>query len=168
MLKFFTLIFMLSLQPVFADDQLSDYRQEANQVGTARLSVMFWDVYDATLYAPEDTYHPQKSFALQLNYLMDFSGKDIAERSVEEMRKQGFDDEMKLAAWYSQMRDLFPDVEEGTSLTGIYQPQKPTAFYVGDTRLGEIKDPQFGKYFFDIWLSQKTSEPEIRRNLLSL
>ena len=59
-------------------------------LGESRLSVFFWDIYDARLYVQGKTYDPDKPFALSLTYLRDFSGSDIAERSIEEIRQQGF------------------------------------------------------------------------------
>jgi hypothetical protein len=34
--------------------------------------------------------------------------------------------------------------------------------------IGEIKDPEFARLFFGIWLSPQTSAPEMRRELLGL
>jgi hypothetical protein len=62
-------------------------------LGESRLSVLFWDIYDAGLYVTDGIYDPNKPFALALSYLRPFSGSDIAERSIEEIRNQGSDDE---------------------------------------------------------------------------
>ncbi len=137
-------------------------------VGHGVLSYAFWDVYDATLYAPQGKWNPNKPFALSLEYHFEIDGKEIANRSVQEMRKQGFSDEVKLAAWNAQMKSIFPDVENGTVLSAVYMPGKQTIFYDGDGVIGEIKGDEFGKWFFGIWLSEKTSEPELRRALLGL
>ena len=59
-------------------------------LGESRLSVLFWDIYDARLYVVGESYDPEKPFALSLDYLRGFSGTDIAKRSIEEIRKQGF------------------------------------------------------------------------------
>ncbi len=141
---------------------------DAKPVGTARLSKLVWDVYDATLYAPDGQWSDAQPFALSLHYLMALDGQDIAERSVAEIRKQGFGDEVKLAAWYSQMKAIFPDVRKGSEITGIYQPDAPTAFYLGSESLGQIRDPEFGRWFFNIWLGDNTSEPDIRKQLLGM
>ena len=46
----------------------------AAKVGEARYSYLFWDVYDARLFAPQGKWQPQESFALALTYLRDFDG----------------------------------------------------------------------------------------------
>ena len=68
-------------------------------LGESRLSVLFWDIYDARLYVQDRTYHPDQPFALSLTYLRDFSGPDIAQQSIKEIRQQGFGDESVLDSW---------------------------------------------------------------------
>ena len=129
---------------------------------------MLWDVYEATLYAPEGIWRKDRPFALSLHYLRDISGREIADRSVQGMRKQGYIDEITLAAWYSQMRSIFPDVQNGTVLSGIFIPGRDTFFYEGDRLIGIIKGDLFAQWFFGIWLSENTSEPQLRKKLLGL
>lgn len=140
----------------------------ASVVGRGILSYAFWDIYEATLFAPEGIWNPDKPFALSIEYFRALNGKAIADRSVQEIRQQGFTNEVTLAAWNSQMKAIFPNVEKGTVLTAIYVPDKQTTFYNGPEIIGTIKDDNFGKSFFGIWLAEKTSEPELRRKLLGL
>lgn len=140
----------------------------AQKVGEGRLSIVFWDVYDATLYATGGTWDAQKPHALSIHYFRDIKGVDIADRSTDEMRKQGFSDEQKLASWQKRMREIFPNVAKGSVLTAVYTAQKNTDFYAGEKKIGSIKEAEFGEQFFAIWLSEKTSEPGLRRKLLGL
>lgn len=139
---------------------------DAREVGSGRLTYMFWDVYDATLYAPRGQFDPRKPFALRLEYLRSLKGRAIADTSAEEIRKQGFRDEVRLAAWHEQMVRMFPSVQEGSVLTGIYAPGKGTSFYSGGKKIGTIKDEEFGRYFFNIWLGPQTRAPSLRRKLI--
>ncbi len=155
---------MLAGTPAWAT--IKGYMPDVEKVGSARLTVFLWDVYDATLYAENGSWNADRPYALTLHYLRTIEGVDIADRSAEEMRKLGFSDEVKLAAWHAQMRDIFPNVVPGTELTGMYVPDEATYFYQGDTLIGTVRDPEFGNWFFGIWLSEKTPEPELRRQLL--
>lgn len=139
---------------------------EAEVVGQGRYTYMLWDLYDASLHAPQGTWEKTKPYALKLKYLRHLHGNKIADKSAEEIRKQGFGDEAKLAAWYAQMKNIFPDVKKGTEIIGIYMPGEETRFYKGTEEIGIIKDPEFGKWFFGIWLSEKTSAPKLRTSLL--
>lgn len=137
------------------------------QVGATRFSFLLWDVYDISLYAPSGKFDPQTTFALHLEYLRFIRGDMIAEKSVDEMRKQGVN-EVKLAAWYVQMKNIFPDVDRGTELIGVFNPQGPTEFYNGSEMIGQVVDPEFGPAFAGIWLGQESSRPELRKKLIGL
>lgn len=137
------------------------------QVGATRFSVFLWDVYDISLYAPSGKFDPKSTFALHLEYLRSIRGDVIAEKSVDEMRKQGIS-EVKLAAWYVQMKEIFPDVDRGTELIGVFNPQGPTEFYNGSELIGQVVDPEFGPAFSAIWLGQQTSRPQVRSKLIGM
>lgn len=141
---------------------------DAAVVGRGILTYIFWDVYEATLYAPRGQWQPGQPTALSITYYHAIDGADIADRSVQEIRQQGFRDEVKLAGWHAQLRRIFPDVANGTVLTAIYTPGEQTAFYNGNAFIGSIKGDEFGRLFLGIWLSEQTSEPSLRRALLSL
>jgi hypothetical protein len=139
---------------------------DAKKVGAGRMTYLTLPVFDATLYAPGGVYAPGKPFALKLSYLRPLKGKDIARNSVEQMRRQGGHSDVQLSRWGQAMAGIFPDVSKGSSLTGVREADGSTAFYRGDTRIGQIDDPAFGSAFFDIWLGEKTSQPALRRQLL--
>lgn len=164
----FFVILLLFTSPSVANEVAQKYITNVEQVGTGRLSVFLWDVYDATLYAPRGKWDPNMSYALSIHYFHAIEGADIAKRSVEEIQKQGFSDTTKLTSWYEQMRGIFPDVKSGSELTAVFTDQKSTVFYSDGKLIGSIKDIEFGALFSDIWLSEKTSEPELRRKLLGL
>ncbi len=161
-----TMLSMTTSLPLQAKPELMS--DEANIVGKSRLTYIFWDVYDAVLYAPNGNWSEEKPFALKLSYLRDLEGKAIAERSVEEMRKQGLKNDQQLAKWQSTMAEIFPDVKEGDSLIGEVNNDGHTQFYFNGEPAGTVKDTEFTRAFFDIWLSEKTSEPEMRKQLLGV
>ena len=142
-----------------------DFLPNAKLLGHEGFYYLLWHVYDISLYVDGD-FSFEKPFFLTLNYKRKLYGEKIADRSAEEIRKLGFNDEVKLAAWHSQMRNVFPDVKEGSALSGVYKPNGPTVFYFDDAVVGVIKDPDFGKWFFGIWLSKNTSEQRLRKKLL--
>jgi len=137
-------------------------------IGKGELSFMFWTGYEAELLAAEPVFDPAKPFALKLTYKMDFTGKEIAERSVEEIRGQKSASEIQLEKWGAEMLKIFPDVKEGDSITGISNAEKQTVFLYNGREIGMVADPEFTKAFFDIWLSEKTSEPSLRKKLLAV
>ena len=105
-------------------------------------------------------------FAVELVYDMALTGKDIADRSVKEMRAQGCSDEAKLRRWGDEMTRIFPDIKQGDTLIGVSIPGKEARFYNREKLIASVPDQEFAKAFFDIWLSEKSSEPKLRQKLL--
>lgn len=141
---------------------------QAELVGEGKMTFMFWDVYDAQLFAPEGDFQDSPPYALTLTYLRDFSGEDIAERSVKEMKKQGFDDTQALDEWLNTMSEIFPDVAKGEKLTGVFKQDGTTEFFKNDESIGTVENQAFGEQFFAIWLNEKTSDPSLRKKLLGV
>lgn len=152
-----------------ARDLVNQFIENPKQVGkTSRMTYLFWDVYDASLYASQGTYSQDQPFVLALHYLRALDGKEIAKRSLKEMEKQGFSDSSQGEQWLTKMVKIFPDVSEGTVLYGLRTPEGYTQFYEDNKLIGEVRDSEFTTRFFNIWLSEKTSEPAMRKELLGL
>lgn len=150
-----------AVPPVYVTSEIP----RAAMVGQGRFRVMIWDVYDATLFAPRGLYNDRGPFALRLSYLRNIEGRKIADTSSEEIRRQGFTDEIRLAIWHRQMREIFPDVKKGTTLTGIQRADGSVVFYHDGKQAGVIDDPDFAPRFFAIWLAPDTAAPALRLSL---
>jgi hypothetical protein len=159
---------LLSPWTAFASVIDESILNDASIVGQSRLTVLLWDIYDASLYAKNGIYHPEKPFALSLRYLRDFEGKDIAERSIQEIKAKGLSDLSTFDTWRKSLLKLFPDVSEGDEIIGVYGPDKRSLFYLNGNMFGSIDDVELGRLFFDIWLGDDTSEPRLRRELLGI
>ena len=134
-----------------------------------RLRVWGFEVYDARLWTPVGFRHGQYTqfpFALELQYLRKLEGAAIASRSMDEMRRVGSFSDAQAQSWLAAMRELFPDVRQGERITGINLPGLGAEFWVNGQRVGVVKDPAFARLFFGIWLDERTSEPQMRAQLL--
>ncbi len=137
--------------------------------GSGRLRFIGLSVYDARLWrgaAPVGGDWMAAPLALELIYLRGLVGRQIAERSIKEMRRQRDLTDDEATRWQSAMVQLFPDVKEGDRITGFVVPGLGARFAVNGTVKGDVRDLEFAKLFFGIWLSEKTSEPALRRALL--
>jgi len=135
--------------------------------GEAVMRFIGLKVYDIRLWTKAKPHADADLHALELVYDLGLKGSEIAKRSVDEMRKQGYNDEAKLAKWLVAMNNFFPNVKKNDTLVGLSIPNKGARFYSQDKFIAEIADPEFAKAFFDIWLSPKTSEPKLRARLLN-
>lgn len=143
--------------------------QDKQVVGNARLRVWGFEVYDARLFASpgfDSAQFGQQPFALELQYLRNFKGAEIAKRSIDEMRDLDTLAPELATQWQAAMSALFPDVKKGDRITGVHTPGRGASFYLNDRLLGEVADDRFSRLFFGIWLSPKTSQPAMRETLL--
>ncbi|MFK7859435.1 MAG: chalcone isomerase family protein [Granulosicoccus sp.] len=150
-----------------ASSPLQTHFDDAQLVGEARLKVMFWDVFDARLYADSGLYRSSEPFALSLSYLRSLDGRKIVSKSMEEIRRQapGSSPE-QLARWEKKLLSIIPDVSKGTSITGVRTEEGSTVFYFGNNEIGRVDDLEFTNAFFNIWLGSNTSDPTFRYKLL--
>ena len=142
---------------------------QARLIGRGRLKFWGFEVYDARLWAPAG-FAPARygafTLALELAYLRDFKALDIAERSLKEMRRSQLIGDDQAAQWGAEMLRVLPDVRRGDRLTGLHRPDEGAAFWVNGQASGEIRNAEFSRLFFGIWLSPKTSELPLRAALL--
>lgn len=150
--------------------ELKDVLPQNRLSGKSRLKVWGFQVYDARLWvAPgfKATDLAASSFALELDYLRAFDAIDVAERSILEMRRSATITDAQAKAWTAQMLRVIPDVKKGDRIMGVNKPGVGALYLVNGKPSGEIRDPEFARLFFGIWLSPKTSEPELRSALLA-
>lgn len=153
-----------------APAELASHLPVARLGGRARLSVWGFQVYDATLWtAPgfRANAFENHAFALELAYLRKFKSEEIAKRSLTEMERQRPIPADKAANWERQLLEAIPDVRPGDRITGIYQPGQGARFLVNGAGQRLVPDAEFSRLFFGIWLADTTSEPSMRRELLS-
>lgn len=108
----------------------------------------------------------QMPFALELRYERDFDGVDIAERSLQEMRRAGALAATESARWRHALRAAFPDVVKGDRLVGLHDGRGGVRFFHNGRPTGAIDDTGFARRFFGIWLMPSTSAPDLRAALI--
>lgn len=137
--------------------------------GQKRFRWFAFSVYDIRLWlspgaAPDALFNTP--FALELDYARSLKGEAIAQRSLEEMGNLDTLSPDEQADWLALMTRAFPDVAEGDRLTGVWRPDGTVQFFFNGEQTASVQNPRFGRLFFGIWLSEKTSEPAMRSALL--
>lgn len=152
--------------PIFVHRMLPD----AVLAGEGRLRFFGLRIYDARLWVGRQFEAGNFSaypLALELTYHRAFAGADIAKRSIEEIEHQGGLTSGQALRWRRELTGLLPDVRPGDRLTGLYLPGRGMTVWRGSLLLGSIEDAELARRFFGIWLSARTSEPDLRSALLS-
>lgn len=148
---------------------ITRYVSEGRLAGEGKLTWLGFHVYDARLYAAPrfDVAAPfGQPFVLELTYARKLEGKAIAEASRDEIQRLGLGDEAQQRRWLAQMEKIFPDVDKGRRIAGVFQPGVGARFYVDGVFAGSVDEPEFGRAFFSIWLDPRTRAPRLRESLL--
>jgi hypothetical protein len=154
-----------------APAELASELQGARLQGQGRLTYFGLSVYNARLWvAPgfSSLASELAPVALELQYARSLQGRLIAERSLTEMQRAGALNPADAARWLAAMTELFPNVVKGDRITGVHKPGESARFYFNAAWRGEVREAEFAKRFFGIWLSTQTSEPALRQSLLGL
>lgn len=123
-------------------------------------------IYTAQLWVGDKGYQAGAPFVLDLVYARKLHGAKIAEASDDQMAKLGVGTAPQRQAWLARMKEIFPDVKEGSRLSGVFLPGGGARFYMDGRPLAAVPDPEFARAFFAIWLDPRTSAPEMRAALL--
>lgn len=137
--------------------------------GSGRLTFLGLHIYDARLWIADGfaaEHFERHALALELQYARTLYGRLIAERSLEEMQRVGGFSDAQAQRWLGALTQTFPDVSKGDRITGVQQPQVAARFFHNGTLRGELRDADFARRFFGIWLAPQTSEPKLRQSLL--
>ena len=136
------------------------------KVGEAKLKVLFWDVYNSTLYSDNGRYREgQVPLRLDIQYLLDIESDALVERTAEEWDALGLKHDNR-DEWLVSLSALWPDVNKNDVLTMELDSNKRSTFYRNGELLGTIEDTAFGTSFIDIWLSPNTTRPNLRAALI--
>ena len=142
---------------------------KATLAGEGQLRFLRLRIYDAKLWVTppfEAESYERHPLALELTYHRAFSGAAIAQRSIEEIQRQRSLSPAQAERWRQVLAAVLPDVQAGDRLTSLYQPELGMRLWRGNQELSAIQDAELAKLFFGIWLSPRTSEPDLRRALL--
>jgi hypothetical protein len=183
MLKlFYTLVLLANLfviQTAYGKDKLPKSLSETLlhspliEVGNAKFSVLFWDIYHSKLYTPTGNYNVENNtdnlpierpLLFKINYLKNISQQELINRTIEQWQHLGFK-EAEFSPFIAQLKIIWPNIEAGDSLALLINKDS-SSFYFNDQFIGTVSQKSFGQLFLAIWLSPYTSEPKLRQKLL--
>lgn len=168
--------------PVSSLDQETIEHYQFKEVGKARFSFLFWDIYDSQLYTQTGKFDNDSAnypTLLKINYLRDIDKEDLISKTIEQWEHLGFS-ASEYQKYQASLYALWPNIKAGDSLSLLVSSQA-SYFYHNQNLLGDIKHsdlsdkanvarqtPHFGELFLAIWLSPQTSQPKLRNQLLGL
>ena len=157
---------LLCASALAAPAHIESHVPKARAAGQGTFTWFGVRVYDAELWVGDKGYQSGQPFALELHYARKLDGLKIAEASAEQMEKLGLGTPLQRRGWLARMKEVFPDVKEGTRISGVYLPAGGARFYLDGKALATVPDQDFAAAFFAIWLDPKTTAKKLRTALL--
>lgn len=142
---------------------------ELKKVGAGEMNYLFWTLYRAELFASDIPFDitEMKPKALRIQYYKEIDKQALIDATGEQWQQLGYD-AIEIKQWLAPLAKIWPDVAPGDVLTLLVTQAGVSHFYFDDRLIGVIDDPRFGNAFLSIWLSENTSEPRLRKQLLGL
>jgi hypothetical protein len=147
----------------FTGSAKSSAVDDLNKRGQGEMSYLFWTLYSAEFY----TTPTNSERALKLEYYRSIDSRDLVDATKDQWNKLGYS-KSNIQRWLKPLYEMWPNVEEGSTLTIRVAEDNVSRFYFDEQPIGIIQDKQFGEAFLAIWLSENTSEPGLRKQLLGL
>ena len=156
------MFFVLSL-PAYA--AITDHLKK---VGEGNMSWMFLDIYRATFFTENGVYqafdYPQ---ALSITYLKDINKNRLLEATKKQWLLQDYD-QLQIESWIDELSQIWPNIKSNDNLIFYVDKNNQGIFYYNQRLIGSVSDKELSTAFLAIWLSHKTSQPKLRRQLLGI
>ena len=140
------------------------------EVGRGRFDYLFWHVYDARLQSVDGQfvdYQQSAPVLLSLTYQRDISKAEFIDATLDQWQYQHCDKHSRHQQWALLLADIWQDVKTGDTLACQRLATGEVQFFLNQKYLGSVNEVSFADEFLDIWLGSATSEPKLRKQLLS-
>lgn len=140
--------------------------EAAKPVGATTFRVLFWRVFDASLWSGDGAFDWSAPFALSLTYGRDFTADALKRKTVEEMARLSGAAESSFGAFGAAFEACIDDVGEGDRITAVSVAENRARLYLNGQKRCELERPRLRRDFFGIWLSADSQFPEATARLV--
>lgn len=169
-LKFiFVFLLLFNANKAFADVVPKEIIKEISSpilIGKSQLKFFGFEIYEIALWGEKSEFSYTQKFAIKINYKKNFDKESLVERSIKEMKRVNFLTEDEERFYRSELNRVFLGVKKGDSKTALYLPQNGVLLFHNSEFVGKISDQKLARRFVDIWLHEKSSYPEITKELI--
>ena len=141
---------------------------DLSTLGQSGFRMWGFSIYDAQLDATSATTPEnwtQQPLRLTLTYHRAFSAEAIAQRSIDEMQRQGPISATQERQWREHLSACLRDVQDQDRLSASFDGQARIRFAHQGRETCKIDDAEFARRFLAIWLGPQTSAPALRQAL---
>ena len=143
--------------------------ERLHPVGSTTLKVMFWTIYNSTLFTGDGQYQGiEPGLALQINYRRNIKRDYLIGTTRDQWRELSLYEPGTSERWLGELAELLPNIRRGDSITLVVEPDMSASFFHNGESLGRLSDPRFTEAFLAIWLAENSTFPKLRNQLIGL
>lgn len=160
---------LLAATPAAAADkppELSGAPEAVERVGATTFRVLFWRIFDASLWSGDGAFDWDAPFALSLTYGRDFTADALKRKTVEEMARLSGATEASLGPFGESFERCIDDIAEGDRITAISLAEDKARLFLNGRERCVLERAGLRRDFFGIWLSAESQFPEATARLV--
>ena len=147
--------------------EINENFSKPSVLGVHNLKVWGLKIYKIELLSETKNFSYKNKLAIIINYQRDFTKDNLIKRSIEEIsRANEIKDEILLKKYQNKLEEIFFDVKKGDRKTAFFDPKNGVKLYFNGKYAGAIEDLIFAKRFMDIWLGERSSFPQMTKDIL--
>ncbi|UCH81277.1 MAG: chalcone isomerase family protein [Nitrospiraceae bacterium] len=157
---------------VYFEDMITEGNEVLRLRGAGLLKWLFFKVYVAALYVPEDVSNgnvlEDKPKKMVFHYLTDMTSEQFAESGEKLLEKNASQDELfQIKGKLEKIHNMYRDVKKGGRYSLTYFPDKGTELALNDEVLGVIEGYDFASIYYRIWLGENPVSENLKYALLN-
>lgn len=157
-----------NVSPIVEDDPSHFLASLASlkEVGRGEMEWWWFTLYRARLLTANGVYNQgMYPLILEIEYYQDIPSERLVEATLDQWEHLNLDDNRQ-QQWQTTISALWPDVVEGDKLSLKVTNAQVSQFYFNGKPLSKAMPAGFSDDFLAIWLSDQTSRPSLKKQLL--
>lgn len=161
LISMLTIVSLLTINSVVAAPL-----QGLQSSGKSELSWFLISVYEAQLFTTSGQFvYGQYPQALEIEYYRNITKENLIKATKDQWEEQSIK-HPDLDSWLVELEQVFPDVKPEDKLVFSIDEIGNNQFFLNDKPIGTIANKDFSQLFLDIWVSEKTTYPDLRLELI--
>ncbi len=140
---------------------------EFSKVGEGELRKFFIKVYDAQLATRNGRYIGNRSLCLSIDYDISIKASQFVKETEKQFRHLKVDPK-NITEWMPRVSSVMPSVSKGDNIVMYIDESGIASLYLNGDLSGDLGSSDLSSAFADIWLSTRSSEPKLRRALVTI
>ena len=141
---------------------------DAKPVGRATFSLLFWDLFEGSLWSNDGSFSWEAPLALSLTYNTDFTAEELTDQTIDELDRLTNWSKVDLATFRSTIAPCMANVGSGDRFTALSAGADTVQLFLNGKAKCQLNQPGLRRAYLQIWLSEDSRFPSKSRQLTGL